>query len=79
MRRTLFRTGNSVVVSLPRDALDKLGWSEGSEVSVELDEEQGRLLIALTAPPVPGVDENFSRQLDEFIEEYRSALEALAR
>lgn len=79
MRRTLFRTGNSVVVSLPRDALDKLGWSEGSEVSVELDEEQGRLLIAPTTPPVPGVDETFAKQLDEFIEEYRSALEALAR
>lgn len=78
MRRTLFRTGNSIAVSLPRDALDKLGWSEGPEVSVELDEEQGRILIA-PPPRVPGVDETFAKQLDAFIEEYRSALEALAR
>jgi len=79
MRRTLFRTGNSIVVSLPEDALDRLGWSEGSEVSVELDEAQQRVVIAPATPSVPGVDETFAKQLEEFIDEYRLALGALAR
>ncbi len=32
MLRKVFRTGNSIVVSLPKEALDYLGISEGSEV-----------------------------------------------
>ncbi len=33
MRRKIFRTGNRIVVSLPKDALDFLGIAEGSEVT----------------------------------------------
>ena len=45
MLRKVFRTGNSVVVSLPRDALELLGIGEGSEVSVDLDRENRQILI----------------------------------
>jgi hypothetical protein len=37
MLRKIFKTGNSVVVSLPREMLENLGVGDGSEVSVELN------------------------------------------
>lgn len=81
MLRKIFKTGNSVVVSLPKEALDWLGLSEGEEVAVDLDRDKRQIIISL--PPedlaVAGIDESFARQVAEFIEEYRPALEALAR
>lgn len=81
MQRKVFRTGNSTVVSLPREALDFLRLSEGADVAVELDRENRRILITPTELPVaiPGVDEEFARQVAEFIEDYRPALNALAK
>jgi antitoxin MazE len=79
MQRKVFRTGNSIVVSLPKDALDFLGIAEGSEVTIELDREQQRLVIAPVQTDVAVIDENFARQVSEFIERYRPALEVLAQ
>jgi len=79
MQRKVFRTGNSIVVSLPKDALDFLGITEGSEVRVELDKEQQRLIIAPAQPGLSVIGEDFARQVSEFIERYRPALEALAK
>lgn len=77
MARKIFRSGNSAVVSIPQDSLDALGLELGSEVEVVVDEEQGRLILR-PADDLPGVDAEFSRRLDEFIERYRPALDALA-
>jgi putative addiction module antidote len=77
MLRKIFKTGNSMVVSLPREMLESLGAADGSDVSVEL--EDGKIIIRPMRQVVPGVDENFARQLSEFIDEYRPALEALAK
>lgn len=80
MLRKIFRTGNSIVVSIPRDILDKLDLSEGEDVSVELDSQQRQILISpIEKPLAVGVDAKFARQVDEFIKEYRPALEALAK
>jgi antitoxin MazE len=80
MLRKVFKTGNSVVISLPKDALEFLGLSEGAAVSVDLDRETRRIVITpLEAPlAIAGVDKTFARQVSEFIEQYRPALEALA-
>jgi putative addiction module antidote len=77
MLRKIFKTGNSMVVSLPREILEPLGVSDGSEVSVML--EDGKIVIRPMQQTVPGVDEEFARQLAEFIDEYRPALESLAK
>jgi antitoxin MazE len=77
MLRKIFKTGNSMVVSLPREVLEPLGVSDGSEVSVAL--EDGKIVIRPMQQTVPGVDEEFARQLAEFIDEYRPALESLAK
>ena len=79
MLRKIFKTGNSAVVSLPREMLESLGMSDGSDVSVELDPVSRQIIIRPIEKTIPGVDEDFARQVAEFIEEYRPALEALAR
>ena len=80
MLRKLFKTGNSIVVSLPKDVIEPLGVSEGTDVSVELDRENRQIIIRPAEQPIAGsIDEAFAQQLAEFIEEYRPALEALAK
>jgi len=79
MVRKIFKTGNSMVVSLPKDTLDFLGLAEGAEVSVELDRERRQIVITPVGTVLPGVNEEFAHQVAEFIEQYRPALEALAR
>lgn len=81
MLRRLFKTGNSVVLSLPKEMLNSLGLAEGENVSLELDREQKQLIIKPAEKPlaVSGVTEDFARQVDEFIEQYRPALDELAK
>ena len=80
MLRKLFKTGNSIVVSLPKDITEPLGVSEGTDVSVELDRENRQIIIRPANHPIAGnIDENFARQVAEFINEYRPALEALSK
>jgi len=70
-----------LVVSLPKDALDNLGLAEGADVSVDVDEEKRQIVISPAKPPLAaaGVDEEFARQINQFIEQYRPVLEALAK
>ena len=79
MLRKIFKTGNSMVVSLPKDTLDVLGLGEGAEVSVEIDRERRQIVITPAEMALASVDEVFAHQLAEFIEQYRPALEALAK
>jgi antitoxin MazE len=80
MLRKVFKTGNSVVISLPKDALDLLGIREESDVSVDIDRENRQVIISPAKGPLAeaGVDEEFAQQVSEFINQYRLALEALA-
>jgi antitoxin MazE len=81
MVRKVFKTGHSTVVSLPKDALDYLGLAEGMQVSVDLDREKRQIVIKAVEKPlvVAGIDEVFTRQVAVFIEQYRPALEVLAK
>jgi antitoxin MazE len=80
MYRKIFRAGNSLVISIPRDILDELQISEGEEVFVEFDSPQRQIVISPVEKVMPvGIDEAFVRQVDDFIEKYRPALDALAK
>ena len=81
MLRKIFKTGNSVVVSLPKDMIEYLDMDEGTEVNVELDREKRQIVIKPAEPPlaIAGVDPEFAHQINEFIEQYRPALEELAK
>lgn len=46
MLRKIFRTGNSIVVSIPKDILDELELSEGEDVSIELDSQHRQIVIS---------------------------------
>lgn len=81
MIRHLFKTGNSIVISLPKQVLDDLGIKDGESVNLELDHELHRVIITPVEKPVaiPGVDEEFAHQVSDFIQQYRLALEELAK
>lgn len=81
MQRRLFKTGNSIVLSLPREALESLGLADGNSVEIAIDATQRRLIITPVAAPlaVAGVDDQFDHQVKEFIAKYRTALDELAR
>jgi putative addiction module antidote len=81
MLRRLFKTGNSIVLSLPREMLDGLNLSDGDEVNLALEEDGRRLIVTKVEKSTPptGVDADFAGHLEEFITEYRSELEDLAQ
>ena len=80
MLRKIFRTGNSIVISIPKDILEQLKLSEGEDVSVELDSQQRQIIISPVEKTIAArIDETFAKQVDDFIKEYRPALKALAK
>lgn len=81
MLRKVFKTGNSVVVSLPKEGLELLGVKEGANISLTLDQERRQIVISPIDSLLSevGVDAKFARQVREFIEQYRPALESLSR
>jgi len=81
MLRKVFKTGNSVVVSLPKEALEYLDLSVGEDVALELDRDKRQIVISPTKSSLEaaGVDEAFAQEIKTFIDQYRPALEELAR
>jgi len=79
MARTITRSGNSLTVALPPDMLRRLNLQQGSLVDVEFDEEQGGILIRPAEDALQGIDAEFVKRVDRFIDRYRSALESLAQ
>ena len=81
MLRKVFRTGDSMVVSLPKDVIDYLQVKEGTAVEVSLDRNNRQIVITPLEPSqaIAGIEPEFARQVSDFIEQYRPALEELAR
>ena len=78
MVRKIFKSGNSFVISLSRESLQLLGLQEGSEVTVTVDQDEGHIVIERAQPHLADIDATFAQQVNDFIEQYRPALEALA-
>jgi len=81
MRRTLFKSGNSTVIALPKEMVEHLGITMGDKVELVFGAADHEIILKPAHwPQVAGsVDEDFARQVAEFIEEYRPTLDALAR
>jgi putative addiction module antidote len=62
MRRKIFKSGNSTVVSLPPEIVEHLGVSLGDEVEIEFGENEHEVLIAplKASMTIEGVDEDFT-------------------
>jgi bifunctional DNA-binding transcriptional regulator/antitoxin component of YhaV-PrlF toxin-antitoxin module len=70
-----------MVISLPREALEYLSIREGAEIEINLDRENRQVILKPVdiQVAVAGVDRVFAHQVAEFIEQYRPALEKLAK
>lgn len=79
MVQKIFKTGNSIVIALGKEISDALELGEGSEVTVELDPARRQIVIRPLETSLADVDVAFAKQVAQFIETYRPALEALAR
>ena len=73
------QTEQGLAVLLPADALAELGLTADSEVSITVDAGHHRIVIAPVSQALPGIDEEFARQVSDFVARYRPALEALAQ
>ncbi len=40
MKRTIFKTGHSLAITLPKNVLEELGWKEGDAVEVNCEEKK---------------------------------------
>lgn len=79
MARKIFRSGNSLAVTLPPETLARLGIVEGSLVEVTEGPDETSIVISPVPEESDDIDLEFARHVEEFIEQYRPALEALAR
>ena len=81
MRRKIEQSKDSLVIKLPTECLNALGLDEGDEVFISLDQANERIIISPTGSRLAyeGVDEEFAKQVADFIERYKPALEELAR
>ncbi len=79
MMSKLLETKQGPAVLLPADALEILGLTIDSEISVALNPELGQIIVTPTSLLLPGVDEEFAQQVSDFIEQYRPALKALVK
>lgn len=80
MLKKLFKSGNCTVLSLPKEMLDSLGLKNGDNVTIKLDKSNNCLIISpIVKSLAAGVDEEFAKQVNDFIEKNRPALEELAK
>lgn len=75
--QTLYKNGNSVAVTIPRQFLDELNLKEGSEVVVEKKGDELRIL-SKTKTLAVDIDPKFMQMVDEFVTDHEDVLKVLA-
>ncbi len=78
MTRTIFRSGNSTVVSLPSGILENIGLGVGDEVNVVADVQQGHIIIQPINTMPEKITPALLEEIDQFIDRCRPALDDLA-
>lgn len=74
----LYKTGNSVAVTIPKQLLDELNLTEGSEVMIE-KEGENIALISKNAKLASDVTPEFMKMVDEFIDKNEDVLIELSK
>ncbi|TSC89370.1 MAG: hypothetical protein G01um10145_527 [Microgenomates group bacterium Gr01-1014_5] len=74
----LYKNGNSVAVTIPKQVLRELDLRDGTKVVVE---KRGQEVVLKSARKVkaPGVDAKFMKMVDEFMLGHEDVLAELAR
>lgn len=78
LTQKLYRNGNSVAVTIPKEYLEDLKLKEGSEVSVEIKPD-GVMIAPKKLVKAAGVNQKFARMVDEFITEHEDVLQKLSK
>lgn len=76
--RKVYRAGNSLVFSLPKDYLKALGVREGESLAVYCDLKT-RSIVARPIDVEGRIDPVFAARVEGFIDRYERALKELAR
>lgn len=79
MAQKVIRTGDTLAITLPQEVIEALHLQEGTQVSLELGIDRHHALLTLGTTSPPEIDPIFAQQVSDFIEQYRPALEALAK
>ncbi len=77
MTRKIFRSGNSIVVSVPPEVLELLDLKPGDEVTVAADVERRRIVVTPAGGARPQIPTGLRQSLDDRIERYARALDRL--
>ncbi len=75
MIQKVLKVGSSAAVTLPKKALRELGLSIGDDISLTIDPSHKRVVVEQAIP----IDHEMIVWAKRFIEQYRPALEALAK
>lgn len=75
----LYRNGNSVAITIPKDFLDQSGWRIGDKVRVEYYPITKMVSIHRPGRRSKHVDPDFFRAYEHVLKEHGPALEELAK
>ncbi len=78
LTQKLYKTGNSIAVTIPKEYLEELNLREGGLVVVK---KRGQELVVTpkAKTSAAGVDQKFARMVDEFINEHEDVLRELSQ
>ena len=81
MRRKICAIGNSFGISIPKEIIEKLRLTLGTQVEIKIDEKEKMITIEpfVDQSIQDSVDKEFVSQVNDFIERYKPALKALAK
>lgn len=77
LTQKLYRNGNSVAVTIPKEYLEELKLKVGSSVILK-KEADGLLIISQEKHLASDIDNKFAKLVDEFISDHRDVLQELA-
>lgn len=78
LTQKLYRNGNSVAVTIPKEYLEELRLKEGTKVSVKMS-GQNLIVSPQRKTLAKDVDQKFMKMVDEFINEHEDVLRELSK
>ncbi|MEW6540410.1 MAG: AbrB/MazE/SpoVT family DNA-binding domain-containing protein [Bacillota bacterium] len=77
--RKIYKAGNSLVFSIPKEYLEALGLREGGNLAVYCDQATRSIVARPVDVEQVTIDPAFAARVEGFIDRYERALKALAR
>lgn len=75
----LYKNGNSVAITIPKDFLNQSGWQEGDKVRVEYYPITKLISIHKPGRKSKHIDPEFFKSFEHVLKKYGPALEELAK